>query len=126
MIETLRSCTREEFEKYIDFAYGLAMDLTKSGYPTYCDGIKTKESFIERSLKAFEREDEEMLLFMDKGEGKQAQIPLQGIPVEAVVGVQKILQPCMDFIDPTKWIILITGVTKHRLFAMAQIHTLER
>lgn len=64
----LRVCSKSEFEKYIDFAYELATDLTKSGYPTYCDGIKTKEMFVERSLKAFERETEEMLLFEREGE----------------------------------------------------------
>lgn len=68
MIETLRSCTRDEFEKYIDFAYGLSTDLTKSGYPTYCDGIKTKAMFTDRLMKAFERETEQILLFEHEGE----------------------------------------------------------
>ena len=64
----LRPCTKTEFEKYIDFIYELATDFTKSGYPTYADGVKTKEMFIERSLKTFERETEEMLLFEYEGE----------------------------------------------------------
>ena len=64
----LRVCTKNEFDQYIDFAYGLAMDPEKSGYPTYCDGIKTKDMFVERSLKAFERETEQMLLFEYEGE----------------------------------------------------------
>lgn len=64
----LRSCTKNEFDKYTDFIYELAMDLTKSGYPTYCDGIKTKVKFVERSLKAFERDTEHMLLFECEGE----------------------------------------------------------
>ncbi len=64
----LRSCLREEFDQYGDFAYELAEDLTKSGYPTYCDGIKTKDMFVERSLKAFERDTEEMLIFEQEGE----------------------------------------------------------
>ncbi len=59
----LRVLKKEEFEKYIDFTYALAMDLSKSVYPTYADGIKTKEDFMERSRKAFERENEEILLF---------------------------------------------------------------
>ena len=59
----LRTCTIDEFNRYADFAYELALDLTKSGYPTYCDGVKTREMFMERSLKAFERETEEILLF---------------------------------------------------------------
>ena len=64
----LRLCSKEEFDQYVDFAYDLALDVTKSGYPTYCDGVKTKEMFIERSLKAFDRETEQMLLFELEGE----------------------------------------------------------
>jgi len=64
----LHSCSKNEFDKYTDFIYELAMDLTKSGYPTYCDGIKTKAKFVERSYKAFERDTEDMLLFEHEGE----------------------------------------------------------
>ena len=64
----LRLCSRDEFCRHADFAYVLASDLTKSGYPTYCDGVKTKEMFMERSLKAFDRETEQMLLFELEGE----------------------------------------------------------
>ncbi|MBR3357252.1 MAG: hypothetical protein IKG46_05415 [Solobacterium sp.] len=63
----LRICSKEEFIDYIDFAYELASDLTKSGYPTYCDGVKTKAMFMERSLKAFDRETEQILLFEYEG-----------------------------------------------------------
>ena len=59
----LRECSREEFEKYKDFAYELATDITKSGYPTYCDGVKTKEMFISSARESFERETEQLLLF---------------------------------------------------------------
>lgn len=61
-------CSKNEFDKYADFIYELATDLTRSGYPTYCDGIKTKVKFVERSLKAFERDTEHMLLFEYEGE----------------------------------------------------------
>lgn len=64
----LHLCSKNEFDKYTDFIYELATDLTKSGYPTYCDGIKTKVQFVERSLKAFERDTERMLLFEYEGE----------------------------------------------------------
>ncbi len=64
----LRTCSKDEFNEYIDFAYELATDLTRSGYPTYCDGIKTKAMFVERSRKAFERETEDILLFVYEGE----------------------------------------------------------
>lgn len=64
----LRPCSKQEFFAHIDFAYGLASDLKSSGYPTYCDGIKTKAMFVERSLEAFERETEDILLFKHEGE----------------------------------------------------------
>ena len=61
---------REEFDKYIDFVYALALDPTRSGYPTYTDGIKTRVDFVDRSLRAFERENEDILLY--EREGKTA------------------------------------------------------
>ncbi len=63
----LRKCTENEFRQYVDFFYALALDLTRSAYPTYCDGIKTKDMFIERLEKAFERDSEQMLLFEREG-----------------------------------------------------------
>ncbi len=54
---------REEFDKHIDFVYALALDPARSGYPTYTDGIKTRADFVERAKKAFERENEEILLY---------------------------------------------------------------
>ena len=63
----LRRCSETDFERYADFAYELASDLTKSGYPTYCDGIKTKDMFLERARKAFACEEEQMLLFESEG-----------------------------------------------------------
>ncbi len=59
----LRICTEQEYVTYIDFVYNLAVDKSKSGYPSYCDGIKTKEMFLERSQKAFSRDNEGILLF---------------------------------------------------------------
>ena len=63
----LRRCSRTDFDAYADFAYALARDLTSSGYPTYCDGIKTKAMFLERLGKAFERNNEALLLFEYEG-----------------------------------------------------------
>lgn len=59
----LRVLEEAEFDKYIDFAYNLALDLTKSSYPTYTDGIKTKEDFIARAKVSFRKESEEIMLF---------------------------------------------------------------
>ncbi len=81
----LRLCSKEEFDRYIDFAYALALDVTKSGYPTYCDGVKTKAMFIERSLKAFDRETEQMLLFELEGE-VQGLIHCYWIPDDLYLG----------------------------------------
>lgn len=64
----LRALRQNEFDCHVDFAYALAMDLTKSVYPTYADGIKTREDFVGRARKAFDRENEEILLFEDCGE----------------------------------------------------------
>ena len=57
----------EDFEKYIDFAYSLSQDQTKSGYPTYTDGIKTKKDFVETECKAFMDKRDEILLFEYEG-----------------------------------------------------------
>lgn len=59
----LRPLKQSEFEMYVHFAYDLALDLSKSSYPTYCDGIKTKTDFIEQAKRAFDRKHEEILLF---------------------------------------------------------------
>ncbi len=58
---------REDFDKYIDFIYALALDPARSGYPTYTDGIKTKADFVERSLRAYERANEDILLYERDG-----------------------------------------------------------
>ena len=57
----LIKCTKSELNTYIDFAYELATNPEKSAYPTYCDGIKTKEMFVEGLEKVFDRENEELL-----------------------------------------------------------------
>lgn len=63
----LRTCTREEYERYAGLAYALACDPVHSGYPSYSDGIKTKSMFLERAEKAFLRDTEEILLFEYNG-----------------------------------------------------------
>ena len=63
----LKRLEKRDFERYVEFAYDLALDMTKSGYPTYADGIKTKADFIDRACKAFSRDGEEILLFERDG-----------------------------------------------------------
>ena len=38
----LMKATAEDIKKYGEWAYSLALNPIKSGYPTYGDGIKTK------------------------------------------------------------------------------------
>lgn len=59
----LRSLRKNEYKNYLDWAYGLALDMTRSGYPTYADGLKPKSEFEEAAARVFEREHEEILLF---------------------------------------------------------------
>lgn len=63
----LRKLEEQEFDRWVGFAYALALDITKSGYPTYADGIKTKKDFIDRARGAFSRDGEEILLFEREG-----------------------------------------------------------
>ncbi len=35
----------EDAEKYLDFTYALALDLSRSGYPTYTDSVKPRADF---------------------------------------------------------------------------------
>lgn len=63
----LSKITEKEFDQYIDFAYGLATDLSKSGYPTYADQIKTKEDFVRIARKGLQSENDEILLFRRNG-----------------------------------------------------------
>lgn len=58
----------EELDRYVDWAYHLALDLTCSGYPTYADGIKTREGFIRAAREGMERNNEELLLVRVDGE----------------------------------------------------------
>ena len=57
----LRPCTELEYREYADFVYALALDPARSGYPSYSDGIKTKEMFLESAAQALARENEGLL-----------------------------------------------------------------
>lgn len=63
----LRICSKEEYKQYVDFVYEIALDPSKSGYPIYSDGIKTKDMFLSRSGQAFSRDTEAILLFEYEG-----------------------------------------------------------
>ena len=63
----LKKLKEQDFDRYVDFAYQMALDMTKSGYPTYADGIKTKDDFVARAREAFSTDNEEILLFEQDG-----------------------------------------------------------
>ena len=64
----LRLLQEAEFDRYIGFAYELALDPARSGYPVYFDGMKTREDFVSRTRKSLERPGEDVLLFEVDGE----------------------------------------------------------
>lgn len=59
----LRKLNENQFEQYIDFSYSLAMDLSKSAFPIYTDGVKDKVCFYEVAQRGIKRERHEILLF---------------------------------------------------------------
>lgn len=57
----------EDVKTYGDFAYELAMDKTRSCYPAYYDGIKTRDDFLASATEAVNDEHSELLLFSMDG-----------------------------------------------------------
>lgn len=66
----LRKIEASEFEEIVQFTYGLSQDLSKTSFPVYTDGVKTKEDFIARSRAGLEKENEEILLFVQEGKAE--------------------------------------------------------
>lgn len=54
---------RQDFEKYVDFAYELSLNKTKCSFPAYFDGVKKKQDFIDSALKTFDSKTDEILLY---------------------------------------------------------------
>ena len=63
----LKPLDPQEFDRWADFAYELALDTTKSGYPTYTDGIKTWDDFMAHARRALTDETEAILLYERDG-----------------------------------------------------------
>lgn len=59
---------RADIDAHIEMFYELSQDLTRSSFPTYTDGIKTKSEFFEKTYGGLEQEDEELLLYCEDGE----------------------------------------------------------
>lgn len=66
-LSMLVKATAEDIEKYGDWVYSLALDQSKSAYPTYTDSIKTKEDFLCDARKGVSRDSYEILLFFHEG-----------------------------------------------------------
>ena len=64
----LRIPTANEFEEYSERAYMIALDPSRSSFPSYADGIKTKEDFLAIAKRGFESENEEIYIFEHGGE----------------------------------------------------------
>ncbi len=64
----LRKLSKDEYMQYLDSAYELALDMSRSCYPTYADGLKTREDFNEHAARSFGRDDYTMLLYEQDGE----------------------------------------------------------
>lgn len=60
----LKKTTANEAEAYLDFAYSLALDPSRSGYPTYTDGIKTREDFLKCCHYGLTHSDRLVLLYL--------------------------------------------------------------
>ncbi|MCI6952089.1 MAG: hypothetical protein MR740_07940 [Clostridium sp.] len=82
----LARATMQDIRDYGDWAYSLALDPTRSGYPTYCDGIKTKAEFLTAAKQALMRETEELLLFRMDG-AVEGWISLTWIPEDGYLQV---------------------------------------
>ena len=55
----------KDFDKYVDFAYELALDPARTCYPVYYDGVKTREIFLEDARKGVSLPNEEILLYLE-------------------------------------------------------------
>lgn len=60
-------CTKEEWMRLALPAWEMLKDLSQVSFPLYCDGVKTRETFFQRSQEAFMVGEEEMLLFQEQG-----------------------------------------------------------
>ena len=53
--------------QYLDSAYELALDMSRSCYPTYADGLKTRADFDAHAARPFQRDNYTMLLSASTG-----------------------------------------------------------
>ena len=63
----LTAATLGDVQTYGDWVYDLALDPTKSSYPTYADGIKTRADFGADARRSVTQQNGELLLFSRGG-----------------------------------------------------------
>ncbi len=63
----LRPVREEELDALIDAFWPVALDLKHSAYPTYTDGVKTREDFAEAVRRAFLEDWGEVLVHVHDG-----------------------------------------------------------
>lgn len=64
----LQRLKQDELLRWASWAYGLATVREHAGCPTWLDGVKTREDFLERARRA--PTDEETLVFRHDGEAQ--------------------------------------------------------
>lgn len=42
----LQVLEKKDFDQYINMAYEISSDLSRTSFPVYTDGVKTKEDFV--------------------------------------------------------------------------------
>ena len=57
----------KDFNKYIDFAYELALDPARTCYPVYYDGVKTRALFEADARKGISLPEDQILLYEEDG-----------------------------------------------------------
>ena len=82
----LRKIQNQEFQEVSEFVYNLSLDLSRTSFPVYTDGIKTKQQFLKRSEDGLHRSDEEILIF-EKNGSIEGWIHYYVIPVDKYLGI---------------------------------------
>ncbi len=68
----LRQLSQDEYMQYLDSAYELALDMSRSCYPTYADGLKTRADFNAHAARPFQRDNYTMLLYEEDGDALES------------------------------------------------------
>ena len=58
---------KKDFDKYIDFAYELALDPARTCYPVYYDGVKPRALFEADARKGISLPEDQILLYEEDG-----------------------------------------------------------